>query len=139
MKKILILEDEPLAQTGLRLLLSRLGRERAWEIAGICSTIATARERWLETRPDLTLVDIELPDGNGLEFAKELVARSAQSRILVFSMWDSQEKVLTALQAGVRSYCTKSLDVDLLSRAIEATLLWDLGNCGDRRYGLRDG
>ena len=47
MKKILILEDEPLAQTGLRLLLSRLGRERAWEIAGICSTIATARERWL--------------------------------------------------------------------------------------------
>ncbi|MDY6939835.1 MAG: response regulator transcription factor [Cyanobacteriota bacterium] len=125
-KKILVLEDEPIAQMGLRLLLSRLGRERGWEIVGICSTIATAREQWLATRPDLTLVDIELPDGDGLEFVKELMARSAQSRILVFSILDSQEKVLAALQAGVRAYCTKSLDVDLLSRAIEAALL---GEC----------
>jgi DNA-binding NarL/FixJ family response regulator len=99
-----------------------LESQRGWRV---CSEAATGREALKQAeseKPDLVVLDISMPDLNGLAVARQIHEVSPRSKLLVFSMHESEEVVREALDAGACGYvCKSDLDRDLLA-AVEAVL-----------------
>lgn len=117
---VLIVEDEPLLQQRLHRVLTQLGYpEEALLLAG---SLAEARA-CLATQPiELALVDLMLPDGNGVELVAELRAEDPGLGILVVSAWSSEEAILGALRAGATGYVLKERDDLEVSLSIRSVL-----------------
>lgn len=71
-------------------------------------TVAAAREAMREHEPDVTVIDINLPDGSGLELTKEFIAQDPGARIVVFSMSDTPMVAVQAIECGAKSYVSKN-------------------------------
>jgi len=116
---LLIVEDEPLMQTRLRHLLVELGyTEDAFACAG---TLAEARALVAQQPFAVALVDLRLPDGDGLALIGELRAQDPTMGILVISAWSAHQTLLSALRAGATGYVLKEredLEVMLSIRSI---------------------
>ncbi|WCF08695.1 response regulator [Paenibacillus thiaminolyticus] len=113
---LLIIEDEPRLRHSLTELMP-------WEKAGITgvTAAATAEEgkRWLQVkRPDILLVDIQLPDGNGLELARQAMAWNAEIKAIILSGHDHFPYAQEALALGVKQYLLKPAGQDAIVRAV---------------------
>ncbi len=102
--KLLIVEDHPIVISGCRALFSLNDDVTIME----ARTAAEARSAILREPPDVMIVDINLPDGSGLELTRELVAREPEARIVVFSMNDTPILAIQAIQAGAKGYVSKN-------------------------------
>jgi DNA-binding NarL/FixJ family response regulator len=102
--KILIVDDHSLVREGLRALLSS---QPDFEVCGEATGIAEARRLIASTEPSVVIVDLSLPDGNGIELVKELKARGDEIKVLVLSMHDESLFAERALRAGARGYLGK--------------------------------
>ncbi len=71
-------------------------------------TASAARTAMKEQSPDVTVIDINLPDGSGLELTREFVARDPDARIVVFSMSDTPMLAIQAIECGAKSYVSKN-------------------------------
>ncbi|MDG0872806.1 response regulator [Paenibacillus thiaminolyticus] len=113
---LLIIEDEPRLRHSLTELMP-------WEKAGITgvTSAATAEEgkRWLQVkRPDILLVDIQLPDGNGLELARQAMGWNAEVKAIILSGHDHFPYAQEALALGVKQYLLKPAGQDAIVRAV---------------------
>ena len=105
---LLIVEDEPLMQVRLRHLLSELGYT---DDAIVCAgTLTEARAVVAEQPFAIALVDLRLPDGDGLALIGELRAADPTMGILVISAWSAHQTLLAALRAGATGYVLKERD-----------------------------
>lgn len=105
---LLIVEDEPLMQARLRRLLSELGYT---DDAIVCAgTLAESRALVAEQPFAIALVDLRLPDGDGLALIGELRAADPTMGILVISAWSAHQTLLGALRAGATGYVLKERD-----------------------------
>jgi DNA-binding NarL/FixJ family response regulator len=105
---VLVVEDEPLLRLRLGDLLQQTGYET--EAIFFAASLAEARAL-LEVQPiALALVDLGLPDGNGLTLIEEMRNADPSLPILVVSAWSSREAVLSALKAGATGYVLKERD-----------------------------
>jgi DNA-binding NarL/FixJ family response regulator len=102
--KILIVDDHSLVREGLRALLSS---QPDFEVCGEATGITEARRLIASTEPNVVIVDLSLPDGNGIELVKELKARGDEIKVLVLSMHDESLFAERALRAGARGYLGK--------------------------------
>jgi DNA-binding NarL/FixJ family response regulator len=114
MLKILIVDDHPVVADGIKHLLS--SREGI-EVVGTASDGAQAVRMVDELRPDITLMDIVMPQMNGIDAVREIMLRDAEARVLVLSMYSDSERVYQALQAGARGYVLKR---DLSDELVDA-------------------
>lgn len=73
-------------------------------------TAAAARVAMREEAPEVTVIDINLPDGSGLELTREFVAQDPEVRIVVFSMSDTPMLAIQAIECGAKSYVSKNGD-----------------------------
>jgi DNA-binding NarL/FixJ family response regulator len=112
--KILLVDDHPIVRAGLRRLL---GIERDMEIRE-ATTSREALTSFREDRPDLVMLDLNLPDVGGLELLKRLMTEDHTARILIFSMHAEPIYVVRALQAGAIGYISKGAPPDELIEAI---------------------
>ena len=115
--RILIADDHEVLRKGIRALLQK---RRRWTI---CGEAATARETIAKTaqlKPDLVILDISLPDLNGLEVIPKIFKAHPHAEILVLTMHDSGHMVSRALGAGVRGIVLKCDAARELIAAIEA-------------------
>jgi DNA-binding NarL/FixJ family response regulator len=119
LKRIFLVDDHPMMQEGLARLL---GQAEGWEICGCATNSAEAMERVLKLRPDLVTLDISLPDKNGLELIKDLLARIPDLKILVFSMHDEMLYAERVVRAGAKGYLMKDEPTEKLIRAIETII-----------------
>lgn len=71
-------------------------------------TATEARTLMVSASPDVTIIDINLPDGSGLELTREFIARDPGTRIVVFSMNDTPILAVEAIQSGARGYVSKN-------------------------------
>jgi DNA-binding NarL/FixJ family response regulator len=110
--RILIADDHDLMRRGVRTLLeSRAG----WEVCGEAVTGREAVTKAEELRPDVVVLDIGMPDLNGLEAARRIRTGSPDTEILILSVHYSDQLIRELLEAGVRGYIIKSdSDRDLL-------------------------
>jgi len=114
MLKVLIVDDHPVVADGIKHLLS--SREGI-EVVGTAGDGAQAVRMVGELRPDITLMDIVMPQMNGIDAVREIMLRDAEARVLVLSMYSDSERVYQALQAGARGYVLKR---DLSDELVDA-------------------
>jgi len=112
--KILIVDDHPIVRAGLRRLL---GPELAAEVQEAASG-KEALSVFRRQRPDLVILDLNLPDIGGLEIIARLKIVDPEARILVLSMHDDPIHVMRALQAGAAGYVSKNIPPDELLEAV---------------------
>ncbi len=118
-KQILIVDDHPMMREGLAQLIDH---EPDLSVAAQASTAAQALEAVAQRRPDLALVDISLPDKNGLELIKDLQALCPELPTLVVSMHDESLYAERVLRAGGRGYIMKQEGGKKLMTAIRHVL-----------------
>jgi DNA-binding NarL/FixJ family response regulator len=111
--RILIADDHDLMRRGvINLLLSHIG----WEVCGEAKTGREAVTKSKEARPDIAILDIGMPELNGLEAAKRIRKASPSTEILILSMHYSDQLIREIVDAGVRGYIVKSdSDRDLIT------------------------
>jgi len=120
MKEILIVDDHPIMRRGIVSLVGAEGDLRISDEAG-CGADAL---RLLEQKalPDLAIIDLSLPDKNGLELTKDLAVLYPQLKVLVMSMHDEALYCERALRAGARGYIMKEAAAENLVTAIRRVL-----------------
>jgi two-component system invasion response regulator UvrY len=117
MTLVLMIEDHPIVRAGCRRVLQTREGLDIIEASGAAEGLRLAAE----CRPDLILLDLNLPDANGLDLLRRLAAGGA-AKILVFSMYEDAAFVSRALEAGAAGYVTKNDDPDTLIEAVDKVL-----------------
>jgi DNA-binding NarL/FixJ family response regulator len=103
--RILLADDHDIVREGLRKLLE--GQPR-WTICGEASNGREAVTLCHELRPDIVVLDVSMPELNGLETTRQILKDNPATEILVFTMHQSEQLVRGMLQAGARGYLLKS-------------------------------
>jgi DNA-binding response OmpR family regulator len=114
---ILILEDDTALCKGIELTLK--GAERQF---APCHSVAQARTELQKGSPELFILDINLPDGSGLDFCAELRAAGNKSPVLMLTANDTELDMVTGLESGADDYVTKPFSLAVLRARIDALL-----------------
>jgi DNA-binding NarL/FixJ family response regulator len=110
--RILIADDHDLMRRGVRALLQS---HPGWEICGEAHTGREAVAKVQELRPDIAILDVSMPDLNGVDAARRIRKDSPDTEILILSVHYSDQLIRDILEAGVRGYIVKSdSDRDLI-------------------------
>jgi two-component system, NarL family, nitrate/nitrite response regulator NarL len=114
--KIILADDHPIVREGIR---ARLATQPNMKIVAEAENGTEAIKRVQEHSPAIVLMDINMPDMNGLEATKIIVAKSPKTKVLVLSMHQDREYVVEIMRSGARGYVLKSSPPNELIRAIE--------------------
>lgn len=110
--KVLIADDHGIVRSGLRKLLEG---EEGIEVIAEASDGAEARDKALELRPDLAILDVKMPELSGLEATREIHREAPEVSILILSMHEEERYLFEALKAGASGYVLKkAADSDLI-------------------------
>ena len=112
---LLIVDDHPVVRDGLVAILST---QPDFEIAGEAASGEAALTLFERLQPDVILLDLEMPGMDGVEVIKRLRATRPEVKIVVFTAFDSDERILSALQAGAKGYLLKGAPRSELFAAI---------------------
>jgi DNA-binding NarL/FixJ family response regulator len=115
--RILVADDHGLVRRGARALLnSRYG----WRVVGEAANGREAIEKAIQLKPDVAIVDISMPELDGVEVVRQVREAVPNAEVLVLSMHESDEMVRRALDAGARGYLLKSDLTECLAKAVKA-------------------
>ncbi|HWZ76001.1 MAG TPA: response regulator transcription factor [Candidatus Sulfotelmatobacter sp.] len=117
MLRILIADDHEVARRGIRSLLES---HPGWDVCAEAKDGRDAVELATSTKPDLVLLDIGMPNLNGLEAARQILATNPNVAILILTMHDSDNVIREVLRAGARGFLLKSDAGRDLVAAVEA-------------------
>ncbi|CAN5787875.1 response regulator transcription factor [soil metagenome] len=120
--RAMLVEDHHLVRAAIGDTLRGAG----FEVTAEAATAEEALMRMADARPDVILVDIELPGMNGIALVRELVARVPDVLIIVLTGSPDDDHLLTAMRAGASGYLTKDLSPQALVRAVRGALQGDL-------------
>ena len=115
--RILIADDYLIAREGIRALI---GRQARWEVCGSVENGIEAVEKASELKPDIVILDMTMPELNGLDAAVQIKRRVPNTEILMLSAHESDNLIRQAFDAGIKSYVLKSDAHHLLVEAIES-------------------
>ena len=118
MPRILLAEDDAALGQGIRLAL----QGPAIEIT-VCRTLAQARAAAAENRTDLLILDVNLPDGSGLELLEQ-IRRTSDVPVILLTANDLEMDVVTGLESGADDYITKPFSLAILRARVNAQLRW---------------
>ena len=118
---VALIEDDDLTRVGIRTALQQ--REEI-EVVGEAANATEGRQMLTRTCPDIAIIDIGLPDKDGIELTKEV--KSSRKgipgiKVLILTLWDNKESVLAAFAAGADSYCMKNIHFENLLGALRFT------------------
>jgi DNA-binding NarL/FixJ family response regulator len=115
--RILLVDDHEIIRKGLR---SVVEARKDWEIVGEATTGRDAVRKVEELKPDVVVMDISMPELNGLEAVRQIVKIAPRTEVLVLTMHESEDLVREVLEAGARGYLLKSDASRQLIGAIDA-------------------
>jgi DNA-binding NarL/FixJ family response regulator len=115
--RVLIVDDHPVFLAGLRVLLEADPRT---EVVAEATTAAEAIARAAETQPDAIVMDLHLPDMNGIEATRLITQTSPHIGVLVLTMYEDDDSVFAAMRAGARGYLLKGTGHTDIVHAITA-------------------
>jgi DNA-binding NarL/FixJ family response regulator len=103
--RILVVDDHAIMRRGIRSLLES---HEGWEVVGEASTGRDAVEQSRQLRPDLVVMDMSLPELNGLDATRQILKNAPATEVLMLTMHHSEELARDVLQAGARGFILKS-------------------------------
>src|SRR5574344_1601930 len=115
--RLMLVDDHPVMRAGLANLLSG---EPGFSVVAQASDARAALAGWREHRPDVLLLDISLPDLDGIEVLRQIKAEAPQARVLMLTSSEAKEDFRQSMSAGAAGYVTKSVDPDVLFAAIRS-------------------
>jgi DNA-binding NarL/FixJ family response regulator len=115
--RILIADDHTLMRQGLRQICEGLG---GFSVAAECENGARAVEAACVYQPDVILMDIVMPDMDGVQAIREIMRAAPASRIIALTMYREEKFMLDAVRAGARGYLLKTVNAHELIAAVEA-------------------
>ncbi len=117
MIRVLLADDHPVFAAGLRAVFAA---EEDMEVCAVAATGEQALAEALRHQPDVAVLDITMPDGDGLWVCSRLAASGLATRALMLTMSDDDENVLAALRAGAFGYILKGASPDEIADAVRA-------------------
>ena len=117
--RVLVVDDHLLMRMGLR---SAISDDKHLSVCGEAGTVAKAVEIYRTLRPDVTLMDLRLPDGSGVDATSAIRAEFPDARIILVSSFAPDEEIYAAFQAGARAYVLKTIDAGDLRALIHAVM-----------------
>jgi DNA-binding NarL/FixJ family response regulator len=115
--RILIADDHPVFRYGLRALLQA---EASFEVVGEATSGHEVVAQANALQPDVTLMDLNMPELNGIEATRRILTATPQCKVLVLTMFDDDESVFAAMRAGALGYILKGAEGDEMVHAIRA-------------------
>ena len=123
--RVFLLDDHDIVRRGLRDLLEAEGID----VVGEAGTAVEGLSRIPPTRPDVAVLDVRLPDGNGVEVCREIRSRHPEIQCLMLTSFSDDEALFQAIMAGAAGYLLKQLKggdiVDAIRRVSEGQSLLD--------------
>lgn len=116
MVKVFLVDDHEVVRRGL---IDLLGADPELDVVGEAGSVAEAMVRIPATNPDVAVLDVRLPDGNGIELCRDLLSRMPDLRCLVLTSYTSDEAMLDAILAGASGYVVKDIKGMELARAVK--------------------
>lgn len=115
--RIVVVDDHAVVRRGVRALLE----SRAdWKVVADATTGREALDAVKRHRPEIVVMDISLPELNGLDATRQIIQESPQTEVLVLTMHHSEELAREVLKAGARGYVLKSDADESLIAAVDA-------------------
>ena len=115
MISVVVADDQPLVRTGLRMILAG---EEDIEVLGEAANGAEVLEVCAATRPDVVLMDVRMPEVDGIEATRRLTATEDPPRVMVLTTFDLDDVVYDALRAGASGFLLKDAPEERLTTAI---------------------
>jgi DNA-binding NarL/FixJ family response regulator len=113
--RILVVDDHPITRAGIAAILqSRPGMQVCAQAGGV----AEAVKLFGEHNPDVTLMDLRLPDGHGVEAIRRIRHGNPSAKIIVLTTYEGDEDIHQALQAGAMGYLIKGMPHEMLVQAL---------------------
>ena len=119
MIKVLVVDDQIVVCEGLRVVLNA---NPHIEVVDVAHNGAEAVEKVAALRPDLVLMDLKMPEMNGIQATRIITTRHPDLPVLILTTYDDDEWVLEAVRAGAKGYLLKDTDRHDLVAAIEGTI-----------------
>jgi len=116
MVKVFLVDDHEVVRRGL---IDLLGADPELDVIGEAGSVAQAMAQIPALKPDVAVLDVRLPDGNGIELCRELLSKMPDLRCLMLTSFTSDEAMLDAILAGASGYVVKDIKGMELARAIK--------------------
>jgi DNA-binding NarL/FixJ family response regulator len=113
MTSVVIVDDHHLFRAGVRAELDGLV-----DVLGDAATVEDAIRLVLEAKPDVVLLDVQMPGGGGVEVIRQVASKAPAQRFLALSVSDAAEDVIAIIRAGARGYVTKTISGAELADAV---------------------
>lgn len=114
--RILLVDDHEVVRVGVRALIER---QPGMEVIGEASTVGEAVTQAAQLAPDVVVLDIRLPGGDGMEACRQIKARRPETRIIVLTSFPDDEVLFDAIACGADGYVLKQIGSHELIRALE--------------------
>lgn len=112
--RAVIADDEAFIRQVLVKMLERIDVE----VVGVAENGRQALELYLQKQPDIVILDIAMPEMDGLETLRQLLARDPQARVLMCTSFSSKQYVVEAVKIGAKGYLNKPFDLDKIREKI---------------------
>ncbi|MBC7644442.1 MAG: response regulator [Thermoleophilia bacterium] len=119
MARVLVVDDAMFIRHIISDLLTRHGHE----VVGEAANGKEAVERYRELRPDITTLDITMPEMDGITALREILAEDPSAKVIMCSALKEKPKVIEALQAGARDFILKPVKPDRVLEAVDKVLM----------------
>lgn len=117
MIRVLVADDHPVVRQGLRALLESL---EEFDVVAVASTGREAVREAVLHRPDVALLDLQMPDVDGFAAIRELARVAPEVGVCVLTMHDDDDSLFAAMRAGARAYILKGAEQEDIVRAVRA-------------------
>ena len=117
--RVLIADDQTLFRSGLARLLDEDDRV---DVIGQAGDGAEAVKQAIKLKPDVVLMDLKMPNMDGIEASRQIKAQCPDVKILILTTFDADNHVIQALEAGVRGYVLKDSLPEAIIRSIQAVM-----------------
>ncbi|MGM0579081.1 MAG: response regulator transcription factor [Bacteroidota bacterium] len=119
MLKILLADDHQLVRNGIKIFLES---EEEFEVIGEAKNGIEAIEKTKQLKPDIVLLDISMPDKNGLEAAPEILKIPENPKIIMLSMYLDEQYINSCMEVGVQGYIHKGADKEELINGVKKVM-----------------
>ena len=116
---VIIVDDHPLFRQGVA---DTLSLEPNLRVVGLASSGEEGLDLIREIRPDIAILDVNLPGINGQQVTRQVIAEKLPTRILLLTAYDDPEQKIHAMRAGAAAYCTKDVRPEKLVEIIQTVL-----------------